>query len=637
MTKKESVLTNSIEINGMVVKNRMVMPPMGTNFANPDHSVSDKQKKYYEARAKGGVGTIILEYSAVDPGGVSAPNQLGIFDDKHIPGLSELAQIAHKHGVKIGIEIHHGGRQCPAELCGQPVAPSPIAGVTGQVPKELTKEEINKITIAFAKAAARAKRAGLDFVDIHGAHGYLISQFMSPYYNKRTDEYGDTLEGFLRFPLEVLHAVRKEVGPNYPVLFRMNGEEHVEGGRTLKDSVRIAKRLAEEGVDAIDVSGGLIESAPWIIPTQSMRPGVHIAAATAIKAAVDVPVIVAGKIHIPELAEEIIETGKVDMVAFGRALIVDPEFPNKIVSGRQHEVRKCIYCLQHCLDIPAACTQNPEMGHEIEYECKDCKVTKDVMIIGGGPAGMEAARVASIRGHRVKLYEKKSKLGGQMTIATVPPYKSALNSVVDYRIESLENLGVEVQLGREVTVEDIKHINPEVVILATGGEPIKPNIEGIEGDRVVQAWDVLDGVANVGKNVLVVGGGSVGCETALFLANRGKKVTVVEMLEEVASDMAILPRIGFIERLDASVTVMKTAKLQMIGDGEVVVEDQGETKTLGGIDNVVLAIGTRAKNELAEALTEASPGIEVHVIGDARKPRTLWEAIGEGATIGHSL
>jgi pyruvate/2-oxoglutarate dehydrogenase complex dihydrolipoamide dehydrogenase (E3) component len=208
---------------------------------------------------------------------------------------------------------------------------------------------------------------------------------------------------------------------------------------------------------------------------------------------------------------------------------------------------------------------------------------------------------------------------------------------VDYRIESLENLGVEVQLGREVTVEDIKHIKTEVVILATGGEPIKPNIEGIEGDRVVQAWDVLDGVANVGKNVLVVGGGSVGCETALFLANRGKKVTVVEMLEEVASDMAILPRIGFIERLDASVTVMKTAKLQMIGDGEVVVEDQGETKTLGGIDNVVLAIGTRAKNELAEALTEASPGIEVHVIGDARKPRTLWEAIGEGATIGHSL
>lgn len=637
MMKKESVLLKPIEINGMIVKNRMVMPPMGTNFANQDHSVSDKQKKYYEARAKGGVGMINLEYSAVDPGGLAAPFQLGIYDDKHIPGLSELARIAHEHGVKMGIEIHHGGRQCPAELCGQPVAPSPIAGVTGEVPKELTKEEINKIIIAFAQAAARAKRAGLDFVNLHGAHGYLISQFMSPYYNKRTDEYGATLEGFLRFPLEVLRAVRNEVGPDYPVLFRMNGEEHVEGGRSLKDSVRMAKRLAEEGVNAIDVSGGLIESAPWIIPTQSMTPGVHIPAATAIKVAVDIPVIVAGKIHIPELAEEIIETGKVDMVAFGRALIADPEFPNKIVSGRQHEVRKCLYCIQHCLDIPAGCTQNPEMGHEMEYECKDCKVAKDVMIVGGGPAGMEAARVASMRGHRVKLYEKTRKLGGQMTIATVPPYKDALNSVVDYRIESLEKLGVQVQLGKEVSVEDIKHINPEVVILATGGEPIEPNIEGVKRDSVVQAWNVLDGSANVGKNVLVIGGGSVGCETALFLADRGKKVTVVEMLEEVASDMAILPRIGFVERLDASVTVMTATRLLKVGDGEVVVEDQGEVKTLGGFDSVVLALGTRAKNDLAEALTEAVPGIEVHVIGDAKKPRTLWEAIGEGTAVGHSL
>jgi len=635
--EKDLNLLKPIKINKMTVKNRMVMPAMGTLYGNEDNTVSGRLIKYIEARARGGVGLIILEYTAVAPGGRAAVSQLGIWDDRFIDGLREIANVAHRYDVKVGIQLHHAGRASAPEVCGsQPAGPSPVAGITREVPKELTGDEINEIVMAFSKAAGRAKAAGYDFVEIHGAHGYLISQFMTPYANKRTDDYGVNLDGFLRFPVEVAQAVREEVGPDFPVLFRISAEEHVEGGKTLKDSVYMAKRLAEAGVDALHVSSGLLESRKWIITPATVEPGLNVSAAEAVKAAVNIPVIVVGKIHTPGLAEEIIKSGKADMVALGRALLADPEFPNKVAAGRWDDICMCVHCLQGCSIRPVTCIQNPELGREGKYELKQAATARNVLVIGGGPAGLEAARVALSRGHRVTLYDKEKSLGGLVGIASVPPYKSDLRGVIDFRISQVANFGVKVVLGKEVTIEDIKMMKPDAVVLATGGVPIKPNIPGIDGENVVFAWDVLKGSVNVGDNVLVVGGGGVGAETADYLATQGKKVTIIEMLEKIAAEMPSVSRLDLLERL-RPVTVMTSTRLLNIGAGEIIVESHGQTSALAGIDTVVLAIGSRPVNVLAEKISSEEPEIELHVIGDALSSRNIQHAIAEGIKIGNIL
>lgn len=637
MFEKDLNLLKPIKINKMTVKNRMVMPAMGTLYGNEDNTVSSRLKKYIEARARGGVGLIILEYTAVAPEGRAAVSQLGIWDDRFIEGLGEIADVAHRYDAKVGIQIHHAGRASAPEVCGsQPAGPSPVAGITGKVPKEMTKDEIKEVVIAFGKAAGRTKAAGFDFVEIHGAHGYLISQFMTPFANKRQDEYGGSLDGFLRFPLEVVQAVREVVGPFFPVLFRLSAEEHVEGGNTLDNYVNMAKRLAEAGVDALHVTSGLLESRKWIIAPASVEPGLNIHAAEVIKAAVNVPVIVVGKIHTPDLADEIIKSGKADMVALGRALLADPEFPNKVASGRWDDICQCVHCLQGCSARPIACIQNPELGREGEYVLKPSGNTRKVLVIGGGPAGMEAARVSARRGHSVTLFEKEKSLGGLVAVASVPPYKGELQRVSDFRIRQLEKYGVKVILSKEANIEDIKLIKPDAVVLATGGVPVKPDIPGINGENVVFAWDVLKGSATVGQNVLVIGGGGVGAETADYLAAQGKKVTIIEMLQKIAADMPSVLRFELLERLKP-VTMMVSTKLLKIGTGEITLESQGETKTLAGIDTVVLAIGAKPLNSLADKMIFEAPEIELHIIGDALMPRDIQQATAEGAKIGNTL
>ena len=334
-------LFQPITINGMIVKNRLVMPPMGTNFANPDHSVSEKYKRYFEARARGGIGAIVVEYSCVHENGLSAPFQMGVFSDQHIKGMSELADIAHKYGVKVGMQIQHGGIQAGC-ASGQPLGPSALNGA-----REMTLDEIRMIVQAFGDAARRVKEAGMDFVEIHGASGYLVNQFMSPFYNKRTDEYGGSLDGFMKFPLEVYQAVRNAVGPDFPVTFRTAGDEHVQGGCSIEDRIEMIRRLADAGIDAVHVAGGILESIPYVIAPESVEAGYNLDATEKIKAAVHIPVVAVGRLHDPAYADRIIETGKADMIALGRAMIVDPEYPNKIASGRENEIRRCIYCLQH--------------------------------------------------------------------------------------------------------------------------------------------------------------------------------------------------------------------------------------------------------------------------------------------------
>ena len=629
---KYTHLFQPITINGMTVKNRLVMPPMGTNFANPDHSVSEKYKRYFEARAKGGVGAIVVEYTCVHESGLSAPFQLGAFSDAHLKGMSELAEIAHRYGVKVGMQIQHGGIQASC-ASGQPFGPSALKGA-----REMTLDDIKMVVAAFADAAERVKKAGMDFVQLHGASGYLINEFMSPFYNKRTDAYGGSLEGLLRFPIEVYRAVRARVGADFPVTFRVVGDERVEGGCSVADRVEMVKRLEAEGIDAVHVAGGVLESIPYVIAPESVEPGYNLDAASSIKKAVRIPVITVGRLHDPKLADSVIASGQADMVALGRALIVDPEYPNKIASGREKDIRRCIYCLQHCLDIPAACTQNPDFGFEGVHTYAKAETPRRVLVIGSGPAGLEAAAVAARRGHTVTLVEKADRLGGQVTIADVPPFKHALENVIDYRAQELMERGVDVCLDTEADLEFIRKELPEVVVLATGADPIIPKIPGVEGDNICTAKDILKEKVVSGKKAAVIGGGSVGVEVAEFISEQQKDVTLIEMMPEFAKDMAAIPRMKLLERLKATTTLYAGTKVLKFEGSTIEIEKDGKVETLEGFDTIVLAIGYRSLDVLSEKIKAEIPNIEVHLIGDAAaRGRTIWNGIKEGNFVGRNV
>jgi NADPH-dependent 2,4-dienoyl-CoA reductase/sulfur reductase-like enzyme len=516
----------------------------------------------------------------------------------------------------------------------------------------LNTTEIEEVIKDFAQAARRAKEAGLDAVELHAAHAFgLVGSFLSSSSNKRTDAYGGPLEGRLRFLLDVLRGMRKEVGPDFPIIARISGNDRVPEGRSSLETQYIAPCIAEAGADAIEVSGGTVPEAFWgVVPPAGTPLAINADSAEAVKKVVQIPVICVGRIKNPRLADFLIATGRTDMVSMGRALIADPELPKKASEGNFDDIAPCIADNQGCFGSgavrkPMSCFVNSMVGREKDWAIVPAETPRKVMVVGGGPSGLEAARVAALRGHQVTLYEKEAKLGGQVNLACIPPFKHEMSLLIKYLSHQIARAGVEVILGEEVGPELVDEKQPDVVILATGGTPSVPEeIPDTSGKRVVTAWDVLAGKAALNaKSVVVVGGGSVGCETADFLAESGDnlvtgrtRVTIIEMLEDIGMDMAPQTRHLLMQRLRGKgVRFITSAQVRAVLDDGVTYVKNDREQTIDSIDYVVLALGTKALETLSGKLGRKN--MEVHVIGDARDPGNLMGAIHQGSEIGRMI
>lgn len=644
------MLFMSIKIGDVDVKNRIVMAPMVTGQASPDGKATDAHIAWYGTRAKGGVGLIISEMTAVAQGGAAAA-LLGIWDDDAIPKFREVSQKVHEHGARIFMQLSHAGRQTSKAFTGgkTPVAPSAIScpmgePMTKEVPREVTIDEIEEIIEQFGQAARRSMEAGFDGVEVHGAHGYLIAAFMSAYSNKRHDKFGGDLNGRIQFPQRIIRRIRREVGDGFPIGFRYSGNEFVPDGRTIDESRRIAPKLVAAGVDYLHISAGLYESFWSEIPIHGTREGVYADDAAAIKGAVNVPVIAVGRIKSPEVAEEILELGKADMVALGRQLICDPQWPLKVAAGEFEDIRPCIGCMQSCINRgiiegkPASCIYNTSAGMEMETEIRPAKTVKNVLIVGGGPGGLEAARVAALRGHHVKLFEKSGKLGGRFNLACIPPFKQEFATAIKWLSHQVNKLNVHMELNKEVTPELVEQISPDAVILATGALPQMPSIPGIESGKVVFGEDILAGKAALGNRVAILGGGGVGAAVADFMGQRGKDVTIIEKLPEigVCTGIPLLVGITLIPRIKSyGVQFATNARVKEISDDAVIVSIDGKKETIRGFDQIIVATGTRSSNDLTLQLEGKLP--QIYVIGDAKEPRTAFEATQEGAEVARRL
>ena len=634
-------LFEPINVGKLSVKNRIVKLPTQTNSAHIDGSVSERTLHHYAEIARGGVGLLIVEGTIVDQSSKRASAASLVIDhDKYIPRFEELAAIIKVNGAKAAIQIAHTGRVTPYPEAGVNVSASDVP-YGDRISRALAIDEIQHLVEKFAEASLRTMKAGFDAVEIHGCHGYLIGSFLSPFLNKRTDRYGGSLENRMRFPREIVRRTREKVGDGYPIIFRISGDEWIEGGVRLEDSKIIAKELEDAGVDAIDVSNAVSETQDYMTAPMARPPGFAVHLAEGIKEVVSIPIIAVGRINDPILAENILREGKADLIGMGRALLADPELPRKIAEGRLDDIRKCIGCNQGCIgrykaNLGARCTVNAASGREGEFAITPASNVKRVLIVGGGPAGMEAARVAALRGHEVVLYEQGGELGGQLTLASIPPFRGEIKNVSEYLSNQIRKLGVKIELNMKVTSALVKEKKPDVVIIATGSTPLLPEIRGINGGNVVIASDILTGKAKVGQTVVVAGGGLVACEVAEMMAEAGTKVTIVEMLDEVASDMEPLTRNLLMSRLRAhGVNAITGVKIDEITGEGIVGIDGKRQKRIMEADTVVVALGAKAENKLAEDLK--GEGWELYCIGDCLEPRKITDAIYEGSYVARQI
>jgi 2,4-dienoyl-CoA reductase-like NADH-dependent reductase (Old Yellow Enzyme family)/thioredoxin reductase len=623
-------------IGTMTLKNRLIMPPISTNLAAKDGTVSEELLFHYAERAKGGVGLIVVENACIAyPLARHGETQPRIDNDAFIPGLRRLTEAIHRAGAKVAVELAHPGMNADLRyLEGEiPIGPSAIPRQDGVIPKALSRDEVAGVIDAYIEAARRAREAGFDAVELQACHGLLINQFLSPLTNKRQDEYGGDRTNRIRFPVEIVKGIKQRLGSEYPVMVRLVAEDLVEGGVTLEEAQWFARRLEEAGADAIHPDFGLGSKEKRLDPMPYPQAW-RVYLAEEIKKHVSIPVIAVGVIREPHVAEEILKTGKADFIALGRALIADPDWPNKAQAGEERAIRKCISCnecviARHVEGAPLRCTLNATVGRVPEtVRLERAAVPKRVLIIGGGPAGMEAARVAAMRGHHVALYEKEPRLGGTLNVASVPPGKDKLNWITEYYDYELSRLGVEIHLGQALDAEKVRALKPDVVIIATGSKPVLPPIPGVDGPNVLTAIELLARrLRFTGQRIVIIGGGTVGLETADYLAVQGNDITVLEMLDTIGRGSDPLYLDYLLRELKANgVKIMTGVKVEAIKPEAVLVQGKDSEKHLIPADRVVLAAGAKPANELARDLQDLNP----IVIGDAVEPRKIIHAIAEG-------
>lgn len=625
-------------IGTMDLKNRIVMTAMGTGFARYDGEATDEIIRFYEERAKGGCGLIITEITRIDEEtGIGLTNQLSISSDRAIRKLTELVDAVQQHDCKIMLQLHHPGRQTASIQIGgkQAVAPSGIAcKVIGEVPREMTTTECEEMVQTFVAGALRAKMAGFDGVEVHAAHGYLINQFLSPYSNQRTDKYGGDFAKRFAFLEEIILGIQKVCGIAYPIMVRISASEYTEGGLTIEDAVAISKKLETMGVAAIDVSAGTYESNYAIMEPQQLPEGWKKQLAKEVKKNVTIPVVAVNNIKRPAFAEKLLEEDVCDFIGIARGQLADPEWANKALMGNDVLIRKCLGCL-HCsysvvLSKPLQCTVNPRLGRETRYNDANLVQNgtgKKIIVVGGGPAGMQAAMVLAKRKFAVTLLEKSNALGGLVKTAEVPPHKEMLGEFIKTQLAELELHNVDVKLNVEATADIVKKLNPYGVVYAVGGESIVPNsIPGIFKDHVWTANDVLTHKVSLAeKKIAVIGAGVTGLETAEVLAEKNQ-VTIYERDSEIALGLNGVVKMFLLNSLaEKNVVINTNHLLKQVEDTSITVLKDNLKEITAEVDAVVLAMGVSSnKDRLKEFQNEFH---HLLVVGDAQKPGQIYDAL----------
>ncbi len=617
------------KIGTLRVKNRIIMAPTGTRLAGPDCMVTDRMIGYYEERARGGMGMVVVE--AAYPTSFPLALRPGLWDDKFIPGLKRVAEAIHAGGAAAAIQIlPHGGRRDKYH----PISASlKVNEITGRQTEPLDIAGIEQVIRQTGEGARRAREAGFDAIMIHGAHGYLVQDFTSPLTNKRNDAYGGDFDRRLRFALEIVKAVRAKTGPGYPVMYRLFGDERVPDGLHLEDTIKIAKILQDLGIDSIDITSGSMGADEWGSPSSYMPAATNADLAAAMKANLRIPVSLAGRIKDADVAESVLEAGKADFVDMARALIADPFLPQKIREGRLEDIRCCISCLK-CNEAisheePVHCSVNPAVGREREFQFTPAQKPRKVVVVGGGPAGMEAALIAAQRGHRVTLFEAGPSLGGQLDIGSKPPAKEELEILSRYMVRQIAAAGVNVKLNTKAGQANIAAEKPDAVIVASGAVPATPRIKGLDQVRKVYYDEVLSG-AKLGQNVVVIGGGLIGCEVALFLRQQGKDVTILEVLDGLATDAYYrIKKLVNQKIVEYGVKTLTSVKDEEIEAAGVRLKDASGQEVFVPADSFVVSCGS-LPNVFP---TEELPGKvgQLFRIGDCVKPRSVLEATREAA------
>jgi 2-enoate reductase len=664
MSEKYPKLFEPIRIGKLTIRNRLAMAPMGiVGLTDMEGNPTQRAIDYYVERAKGGIGLIITSLFKVDNNiEVHAGNMEYISRSSKRP-MGELCDMVHALGAKIFIQLTAGfGRvSLPGYFVNKPISASAVPHFfdPSVTCRPMTTDEVEKLVKAFGDAAEIAAICGMDGIELHGHEGYIMDQFTTALWNKRTDKYGGNLIGRLTFPIEILREIKKQVGEDYPVQYRfglkhymkglnsgaLKGEDFVEAGRDIEEGLEMARLLEEAGFDSLHVDAGCYDSWYWAHPPSYQDYGCMVEMAARVKEVVTIPVIAVGRLEVPDLAEKVIAEGEADIVAIGRGLLADPQWPGKVRQGRTREIRPCIGCHicfgRFLSGRPLSCAVNPTCGREKLYPIEGTDKPKKVMVVGGGISGMEAARVATLRGHAVTLWEKEKSLGGHLIEASVPGFKKELQKLLLWYENQMEVLGIDIRFESAVSRDLMDRENPDVVLIATGSNPIVPDLPGIDRAEVCTCIDLLLGNKETGQRVVVIGGGLVGCETALWLSLKGKTVTLVEQLPECMMGGPVVPAMNRQMLLDMlrinSVKIITNRDLQEItGQGPVFTHRGTLNRTVLDAGTVVLALGMKSNQKLYnEAVKNCSA--DIYAIGDCREVRNIYGALWDGFEVGRMI